>query len=174
MGWLRMSRRQRSRRSAGTVMPWDLGRNRMRGPDAAALAADMEAIDRGESRTLFCSFRGLYGSYPGKFRGYLVDLTRDGIILRPLLGLQFLRRQSQVREVVLSAWERPFADVHEARQLQATGLYGPGGALEWAGSSVVSCRTSEGVLEFAVRRPDVQLLLRYLSVLAARDAGQAC
>ena len=76
--------------SAGTVMPLDLAKDRMRGPSAAAKAADIAAIDRGEIRRVFSSFRGLHGGYPKRFRGYWLDLAPDGMILRPMLLLGWL------------------------------------------------------------------------------------
>jgi hypothetical protein len=158
-----VSKRTRLQRSAGTVMPWDLARSRLHGPDEAASAADIAAVDRGDGRRVFCSFRGLYGRYPRNFRGYLLDLTRDGPVLRPLVALGFLWKRLRITDPLISARVRPFESEGEARKLLATGQYAPGGSLEWAGTVVISCETAAGILEFAVKRPDVPLILRYFN-----------
>ncbi|HEV2373271.1 MAG TPA: hypothetical protein VGS19_13995 [Streptosporangiaceae bacterium] len=164
-----MGKRERLKRSAGTVMPWDLAKNRLHGPDEKATASDIAAVDSGEGRTVYCSFRGLYGSFPRRFRGYFLDLTADGPVLRPFLGFSFLWRRIPIHAHVVSAKIRPFKDGREALDLMSTGQYAPGGKLEWAGSEIISCRTTEGVLEFAVKRPDVPLVLHYLDRLSQRD-----
>lgn len=151
-------------------MPQDLLRNRFGGrsfgPTDEQAAADVAAIDRGESRTVYCSFRGFYGAYPRRFWGYHLDLRPGGLVLRPRLKLG---RRFHVGEQVLSAHVRPFESKREAMQHLGTGQYAPGGKLEWAGMVVVRCETSDGVLEFAVPRPDVRLVLHYLDRL--RQAG---
>jgi hypothetical protein len=94
--------RKRLKRSSGSaITPRDLLRISRRESREAASAADIVAIDRGEGRTVFCYYRGTYGSYPRRFAGCMLDLT-------------------------------------------------PG-----------SCQTSGGLLEFAVRRPDVDLVLHF-------------
>lgn len=42
---------------------------------AAASAADIAAVDRGEGRRLFCYHRALYGQYPRRFMAYILDVT---------------------------------------------------------------------------------------------------
>jgi hypothetical protein len=55
--------------------------------------------------------------------------------------------------------------------VRATGLYAEGRPLYHAGSVVIACRTPSGTLEFAVPRPDVQLVLHVLQ--RAGRAGAA-
>jgi hypothetical protein len=88
--WLHRTRRYQvsnhnpgTRRSAGTVMPFDLVRNRMRAPSPAAMTADIEAADRREGRTVACIFRGTYGSYARRFKQKMLDLTSDALVRRP-------------------------------------------------------------------------------------------
>jgi hypothetical protein len=153
-----------SRRSAGTLLPQDLLRGRgFRAARERASAADIAAVDRGERRSLFGYFRGRYGSYPRKFRGYMIDLTPDGLVLRPMLLLGFLWQRVRIREQLISAGVRPFADEREARQFLATGRYASGRPLQSAGTAMISCRTSHGVLEFAVKQPDLPLMLHFLN-----------
>lgn len=156
-------------RSAGTVMPRDLLRmGPLRGPGDEAVRDDIAAIDRGEGRTLFCYVRSLYGAYPRKFRGYMMDLTSDGIVLRSLLlAHRIQRREDRVRERIVSARVRPFEGTREARRFHTAGLYGPDGRLSWASTTIISSQTTEGVLEFAVKSPDVPLMLHYLARLAS-------
>jgi hypothetical protein len=154
-------------------MPWDPAFARfLRGPGERERAADIQAVDRGEGRTLFCSFRATYGSYPRSFRGYMLDLTPEGLVLRPVLLLGFLSRRIPARERIESARVRPFQSEREARSLLATGLYAPGDRMGWAGMEVITCETAAGVLEFAVKRPDVALVLHYLDGLR-RLSGQS-
>lgn len=158
---------KRPQRSAGTaITPRELLRTRRRESRQAASAADIAAIDRGESRTLFCSYRGLYGSYPRRFAGCMLDLTPDGPVIRPLLFMKFLRQRIPISEQVIEARVRPFDSPGEARQLLGAGQYGPGGGLEQSGSVVISCHTSGGLIEFAVKRPDVNLVLHFFNRMA--------
>ncbi len=152
---------RRLSRSAGTVMPLDLVRNQMRAPSPAATAADIEALDRGEGRTVACMFRGTYGRYPRRFRQKMLDLTSDALVLRPF-WYSLNRRPMTITERVLSAQVRP-RNFKTDWNIKATGVYAPGSRLEWAGFEVVSCRTSAGILEFAVPRPDVPLVLHVMN-----------
>jgi hypothetical protein len=152
-----MKKHKRMRRSAGTVMPLALVRNRMRAPGLAARAADIEAIDRGEGRTIACMFRGTYGTYPRRFKQKMLDLTRDALALRPF-WFSLNRKHLTITERVLSAQVRP-RNFKTDWNIKATGMYAPGSRLEWAGFEVISCQTSSGTLEFAVPRPDVPLVL---------------
>jgi hypothetical protein len=151
---------RRIRRSAGTVMPSDLVRNRMRAPSLAARAADIEAVDRGEGRTVVCMFRGSYGSYPRRFKQKMLDLSNDALVLRPF-WYSLSRRRIAITEQVLAAHVRP-RNFRTDWNLRATGMYAPGAILEWAGADVISCQTSSGTLEFAVPRPDVPLVLHVI------------
>jgi hypothetical protein len=72
------------------------------------------------------------------------------------------KRQVSIGEQFISASVRPFADKKEAWQLLATGQFAPEGRLEWAGTSIISCQTSQWVVAFAVKRPDVPLMLHFI------------
>lgn len=158
--------RKRLRRSSGTaLMAGDVLGERRRGSREAASAADVAAIDEGAGRTVFCSYRGLYGSYPRRFAGCMLDLTLDGAVIRPLLLLRCWQR-IPVCEPVMWARVRPFDSEREAVRLGGAGQYGPGGLLQQSGSVVICCQTSGGLLEFAVRRPDVDLVLHFFDRLA--------
>jgi len=165
--------RKRLRRSSGTaITAQDLLRTRRREPREAASATDIAAIDRGENRTVFCSYRGLYGSYPRRFAGCMLDLTPDGPVIRPLLLLRFLWQRIPISEQVAWARVRPFDNQREARNLLGAGQYSQGGMLEQSGSVVICCETTGGVLEFAVRRPDADLVLHFFNRMA-EQAGRA-
>jgi hypothetical protein len=160
----------RLRRSAGTMMPLDLVRNRMRAPSRASMAADIEAVDRGEGRTIACMFRGTYGAYPRRFKAKMLEVTTGALALRPF-WCSLNRKHLPITESVLSAKVRP-RDFKTDWNIKATGVYAAGSRLEWAGCEVVSCQTSVGTLEFAVPRPDVPLMLHVLrTVLPRSDTG---
>ena len=141
-------------------MPLDLVRNRMQPPSHAAREADIEAVDSGDGRTIACMFRGTYGRYPRRFRQKMMDLTSDALVLRPY-WYSLNRRQMTIKEPVLYAWVR-LRNFKTDWNIRAAGIYAPGAPLEWAGFEVVSCQTHLGILEFAVPRPDVQLVLHAL------------
>ena len=61
---------------------------------------------------------------------------------------------------------RPFDSQREARQLGGAGQFAPGGLLQQSGSAVICCQTTGGLLEFAVRRPDVDLVLHFFERMA--------
>lgn len=158
--------RKRLQRSSGTpITAKDVLRENRRGSRKAASAADIAAIDQGEGRTLFCSYRGMYGSYPRRFAGCMLDLTPAGPVIRPLLILK-RRQRIPISEQVIGARIRPFDNQREAFKLAGAGQYAPGGLLQQSGSVVICCQTSGGLLEFAVRRPDVDLVLHFFNRLA--------
>lgn len=134
-------------------------------------AADIAAIDRGDGRAVFCYYRGLYGSYPRRFAGCWLDLTADGAVIRPMLFLRFLRQRIPVSERVIGARVRSFESHGEALRLAGAGQYATGGLLEQSGFVVISCETSGGLLEFAVRRPDIDLVLHFFERLAEHAPG---
>lgn len=159
--------RNRLQRSSGTaITARDLFRTYRRQSREAASAADIAAIDRGEGRTVFCSYRGSYGSYPKRFAGCMLDLTPEGPVIRPMLFLRFLWQRIPISERVIGAEVRPFENQREAFQLASTGQFAPGGLLQQSGSVVICCQTSGGLLEFAVRRPDVDLVLHFFRRIA--------
>ncbi len=92
----------------------------------------------------------------------MIHLTPDGVLLRPLLLLSFLWRQVLIQDQFIFARVRPFANAGEQRKFLSAGQYAPGGRLEHVGTSIISCQTSQGVLEFAVKRPDVPLMLHFI------------
>lgn len=120
-------------------------------------------MDRGEVVTVLCAYRGTYGDCPKRFMACWLDLDPDGPVIRPMLFLSFLWKRIRVSGQIEDAWVAPFANEWEALNWRGSGMYATGGVLEQAGKMVISCRTSAGVLEFAVSRPDVPLVLHYLS-----------
>jgi hypothetical protein len=162
-------RRERFKRSAGTVFsPVDVLRVGVASRRQPAMAADAAAIDRGEGRTMPCWFRGLYGDYPRRFRGYFLDLAPDRPVLREFWVPFVVRRRIPITEDLISARVRPFESTREARRFVSTGLYAPEGPLQWAGNAIVSYQTPQGVLEFGVKRADVPLLLHYADLMRQR------
>jgi hypothetical protein len=158
-----MPRRTRLSRSAGTATPLDILRRGFRPPGQSALSADIEAIDRGDSRTLACLFRGEYGGYPRRFRRKMLDLTPAGAVLRPFWSSPSRTRfRIDVGEIE-TAHPRPRVNRTDLN-VPATGVYRQGGIFNYAGFEVVECKTSSGLLEFAVPRPDVPLMLHYLGL----------
>jgi hypothetical protein len=75
-----------------------------------------------------------------------------------------------ITEELLSAYVRPFESQREAQQLVSGGLYRPGRPLQEYGWVVVSCRTSQGLLEFAVQRGEEHLLMVYIDIIKHRQA----
>jgi hypothetical protein len=115
---------------------------------------------------VFCYYRGMYGSYPRRFAGCMLDLTPGGPVIRPMLFLRSFWQRILIAEPVIGARARPFDSQREAVQLASSGQFARGGLLEQSGSVVISCQTSGGLLEFAVRRPDVDLMLHFFDRMA--------
>jgi hypothetical protein len=105
--------------------------------------------------------------------GCMLDLTPQGPVVRPILLLSFLWRRIPITDQVISVRVRPFENEREARKLLSSGQYAPGGVLQQAGSDVVACQTSHGVLEFAVRRPDVPLMLHFFNRITESSTNAA-
>ena len=101
-------------------MPFDLVRIRMRAPGLAASAGDIEAVDRGEGRTVVCMFRGTYGVYPKRFKQKMLDLTSDALVLRPF-WCSLSRKRMTITEPVFRT----------DRNIRATGI----------GRALLACRT---------------------------------
>jgi hypothetical protein len=95
------------RRSAGTVIG-PLGAAKVFVPRwrKQGQTADAAAIDRGETRTVLCWFRGLYGDYRRKFLLYFLDLAPDGPVLRKHL-LFWPLVPITITEAIVSASLRP-------------------------------------------------------------------
>ena len=150
-------RNQRPRRSAGTARAFRLvGRLTQ-----AALAADLEAVDANVALRLVCAFRADYGNYPRHFGQRMVDLSPDGIVIRPF-WYAVRRRALQVTEEILEPHVRS-RNRKTDWNIRATGAYAEGGAFSNVGMEVITCRTDLGTIEFAVVRPDVPLMLHYLN-----------
>jgi hypothetical protein len=154
-----MARRhnQRPRKSAGTARGFRLiGRL-----SKDALADDIEAVDGNVALRIVSLFRATYGDYPKRFSQRILDLSPDGIVVRPYWFA--LRRTSfLVTEEIIEANVRP-RDPKTDWNIRATGAYAEGGALSHIGMEVITCRTDLGSLEFAVIRPDVPLMLHYIN-----------
>lgn len=122
--------------------------------------ADLAAVNADMAVRLACLFRGTYGTYPRRFRSYIIDLSKAGVIVHPT-WYSIHRKGFRVAEEIEDARVRP-RDPKTDWNVRATGAYSEGGALSYAGFAVVNCRTRMGIIEFAVPRPDVQLMLHYL------------
>lgn len=160
---------ERFRKSAEPVLP-PLDSPRVgfiRGESPLESAWEISAVDRGETVSFICYFRRLYGDGPRQFCGYFLELTAKGPVLRQQ-WLFIVRRRIAIPEELLSAHVRPFESQQEARRFASTGIYAPGAAREWDGSSIVSCQTPVGEIEFGVGRRHVRVLLHYIKVLRRR------
>jgi hypothetical protein len=111
------------------------------------------------------SFRGLYGDYSGRFCRSRRDLAPDGPVMRPGIFSRWRRRRFAIEDELLSAWVRPFESAKEARSFASTGLRAPDGSLVLSALVVVSCRASDGIVEFGVTGADVPLLLYYIELM---------
>lgn len=150
---------ERVRRAAGTRSGWQAALAGFRPPSAAATRADLDALERGESRVVACFFRGSAEPYPGRFVFRQLVLAQGGLTLRPLWftpDRKVIRIAAQVR----SAHVRPRSPDTD-RKIRSAGNYRPGRPLGFAGSSVVVGQTAGGWLEFGVPNPDVPLVLAY-------------
>lgn len=121
---------------------------------------------------LVCQFRGLYGNYPCQFHPYRVKLTPGGLLLQPCHLFKTSRSALTVTDDLLSARVRPFESESEARRLFSSGLYRAGGPVEESGRVVVCCRTSGGLLEFAVERREQHLLMAWIDIVKHRPTAQ--
>ena len=121
---------------------------------------DIAAIERGEGRTVACLFRGLYGDYPRRFRRKMLDLRPDGMMVRPFWS-SLSRTRFHLNEQIESAAMRR-REFRTDLNVPMTGVYSKGGSLHYAGFEIIQCRTPHGLLELAIPRPDVPLVLHYL------------
>ena len=140
-------------------------RRGFRPPRESDSDADIAAIDRGAGRTLACLIRGQYGEYPRRFRRKMADLTPDGMVLRPFWSSPS-RTRFVIAEPVESAQVRG-REPRTDRNVPMTGAYAEGGGLDYAGFTIIRCQTERGILELAVPRPDVRLVLHYLRLRSA-------
>jgi hypothetical protein len=164
------SYKDRIMRSPGDVLPEDPALVRLvRGPRPTSRAADMAALNRGESRTIICSRLAEYGDHPKRLRGGYLDLTPQGPVLRPGLIPRLWRRPFLVTDELLSAEVRPFTSENEAFKWGSSGLRSPDdGLLGWAAFVPVRCQTSRGILEVGVMKADVPLFLHYVELTRRR------
>lgn len=130
------------------------------GPSKDAIAEDFKAIDEGRAIRMGCLFRATYGSYPKRFRQQSMRLTQDGLLFRPS-PLSILRRSFWVREGIQEARVRSYVFKTDWN-VRAKGNYAEGRPLAHLGFDIISCRTELGLVEFAVRRPDVPLVLYFI------------
>jgi hypothetical protein len=159
---------KKPRRSAGTTTPFDVLARGFRGPSRDTVATDLHVVDAGHTVRLVCLFRATCGDYPRRFRKELIDLTSDGIVFRP--SWSSLRRATfRLSEVLLDAHVRP-RDLKTDRNVKAAGIFAEGQPFSYAGFEVITCRTDRGVVEFAVPRPDVPLVLHYISRIKRQNA----
>jgi hypothetical protein len=137
---------------------------RLRNPSARRAAARrITAIDKGQRIRLLLWVCGTYGDYPRKWRAYIAYLEPAGLVLRPNLLPGSRHRTITITEPMVSAHERPYADFAERRRLDAVRY-----AATEMQRVVVTCQTSQGILEFGVRRGDMPLLLHYLQQRGAK------
>lgn len=154
--------RRRYRRSAGTASPIDILSRGLRPPGKSLLAADISAIDGGEGRTLACLFRGSGGKYPRRFGRKMLDLAPDALVIRPFWSSPIRSTFRIPRADITSAHLRP-PRLEESGKVLDDGIYPVGAIFEWAAFVVVICDLADGRLELGVPRPDVPLVLHYLS-----------
>jgi hypothetical protein len=128
----------------------------------AALAADLEAVDEDVAVRIIGFIRADYGRYPRNFlTPRMIDLYSDGIAARPF-SATLSWRTFQVTEDITEARVRP-RNPKTDWNIRGVGNYATGGSLSHLGTEVITCRTHLGMLEFAVLRLDVPLMLRYLN-----------
>ena len=101
-----MTRSPRVRHAAGTRNGWQTVKRGFLPPKKAARRADIAAIDRGEPRRVAYLFRGRYPPYSAKFMVRKMDLTPDGVILRPFWYSPD-RHIRQITDNVTFAYTRP-------------------------------------------------------------------
>jgi hypothetical protein len=154
--------RERLLRAAGTRTAWDVAQAFFIPLRRARTLSDIEAVERGEGRTVGCFFRGLFGPYPDRFTNLgSLDLAHRRAVWRPL-WIYAWRQDWPITDPVASAFVRP-RDPETDRPFKGAGSFAPGGAFEWRGFSVVVCQTPHGHLEFAVPNPDIDLVVAYFA-----------
>jgi len=155
---------RRPRLSAATRPGWD------HGPRRAASVADVAAFDSGQPVIVGGAIKRLYGDHPGRWRGNVIELTPEGLVIsRRLFYFITIMRRTRLPERILAATVRPFKSRAEAMGFASTGIYGPGGPMESAGSLILSCQTDLGAMEIAIGRRDLPLFLHYIKAQRARQ-----
>jgi hypothetical protein len=92
--------------------------------------------------------------------------------MRPGLLLRVRLPAVTITEDLLSIRERPFESDEEARRFGNRGLYAADGPLRIYGRTVIRCRTSGGLLDFAVQKRDAHVLVGYLNITKVRQAAR--
>ena len=156
------SRRTRPRRSAATSRGFHVFGRLTR----EAVAADIAAVDEGVALRVVCHFRSTYGRYPRRFSPRMADLSLEGIVVRPFWN-SLNRRVFPIAEKITEAHVRP-RNLKTDWNIRATGTYAENGAYTHIRMEVITCRTVHGILELAVVRPDMPVVLRYLNHQAAQ------
>lgn len=149
------------RQSAGTASAMQVVGRGFQGPSKEMVDADIKEIDEGGTVWLSCSFRGTYGKYPRRFVQKILYLTPAGMVVRPV-WYSFSRKTFHVSEEIFDVRKRPY-NLATDWNVKAKGRYSQGGQFSHAGFEFIVCHTRQGVIEFAVPRPDVPLVLHYIN-----------
>ena len=96
----------------------------------------------------------------------MLDLAPDGMVFRPFWSSPSRSRFHVTEEFqsVAIRGREGWSDLN----VPMTGVYRKGGTFEYAGFEVVQCRTAGGLLELAIPRPDIPLVLHYLRARRGR------
>jgi len=139
------------RRSAGSRTALDVIRAGFRGPSVESIAADQEALKRGEGRVVSCFLRGSTPPYPKQPRQGQLELEEGDVRWR---ASGFRRPPIPIDADIRSL------DVREVRRIDANIKAGGKGfgVLPIPEFRVIVAETDRGVLEFFVPRADVQLV----------------
>jgi hypothetical protein len=113
-------------------------------------------------------FRATDGGYPKRFRQKLLYLTPDGMVIRSPVWMSLRRRAFQISEDVLDAHIRPY-NFKTDYNVKGAGIHAKGQPFDWAGFEIITCRTSRGLIEFAIPRPDVPTALHYLGGIKGKE-----
>jgi hypothetical protein len=132
-------------------------RARFRAPSAEAIAADQEALSRGEHLTVTCFLRGPAPSYPTRQRQGELELGPEGIRWRSYwsLGRAPLVIDAPIRSIDVRTAERGEWNVKNGGKAF--------GVMPIPKFEVVEATTDAGVVEFAVTSWDVPLVVAALS-----------
>jgi hypothetical protein len=94
----------------------------------------------------------------------MLDLGPDELVIRHFWSSPSWSRYGIRRDDIVSARVRQ-------RELR-TDFNVPGSPFDYANFDIVTCETAEGILELAVPRPDVPLVLRYVNSRSVASADQ--
>jgi hypothetical protein len=154
------NRRSQTPRAAGTRGFWAVIKSFGRPPNQSRSLADIDAVGRGEARSVSCMLRGSFGTYPRRFQQGELQLRADGATWRRSWGLA--RASARIDDQIDSIEVRR-RDPSSDWNIKSGGLYRPGGLLRASGFSVIACSTPRGRLELAVPTADVPLVESFLS-----------